>query len=493
MLRKIWRAGPIDRKQRVAVEDAVSVSTPVWPMAAGVAAALLALEFVVAPLRRGTLPVWGIVVVATLLMFMAVSMSGFVVRTIYTKRWPGMRSAPLVKASGLVALWVPAWVLLMETGSGLMVAAGRVCLACLGIFLKRCAVNDDIREENEVAVTETTPFLLEFDRFSRVMLPSVLLALLAEAAVVLVAARWFVAASLAGGAFAAVVGWKAMQRLSQIAARPILPVRSQNTMASAAFVLTLVALLPFLKVGPLFGGLIPKLHGSSGAQHGGEGRLKEQLSSSDGYSGIVLLAPRAEQKRIVAPVRHDVTDYSVKLAQPMEIPFDGAYWYFKAPDKMPRPSARVVRGSSLKATIRSSDYYPLLMEAHQRLSDSIDLGCCSSIGLVVQNGDRREGAIALELWVRNRLDPKSADRRRVGAVAPENLSHYLGTVTIPSSEHPHAPGDENAAPPDERLVFPVPPAMEGVRFDEISVVVRSSPARARVGAKIAIRKFVLQP
>jgi hypothetical protein len=35
--------------------------------------------------------------------------------------------------------------------------------------------------------------------------------------------------------------------------------------------------------------------------------------------------------------------------------------------------------------------------------------------------------------------------------------------------------------------------MDGVQFDEITVVVRPAPMRAKMGAKIAIKKFVLEP
>jgi hypothetical protein len=35
--------------------------------------------------------------------------------------------------------------------------------------------------------------------------------------------------------------------------------------------------------------------------------------------------------------------------------------------------------------------------------------------------------------------------------------------------------------------------MSGTVFDEISVVVKTAPERARMGAKVAIKKFVLEP
>jgi hypothetical protein len=118
------------------------------------------------------------------------------------------------------------------------------------------------------------------------------------------------------------------------------------------------------------------------------------------------------------------------------------------------------------------------MEAHQRLDDPIDLGCCSAMNLVVRNADRREGAIVLELWVRKRGTPTTA-------------LHYLGTETVPSSVQPPATRTTDA--PEESLRFLIPPAMDGIEFDEILVVMRGAPSRATVGAQVGLRKFVLEP
>jgi hypothetical protein len=178
----------------------------------------------------------------------------------------------------------------------------------------------------------------------------------------------------------------------------------------------------------------------------------------------------------------------------MEIPFDGQYWYFKWPEKQPRPTARVVRGSSTKTQVRSSDRYPLLMEAHQKLAEPLDLGCCSAMDLVVENGDQLDGPISLELWVKKLPNTQAAVRQRVNAVAPEQAPHYLGTVAIPSSELPIAQRPNVSGKlVEEKLRFPIPAAMDGTNFDEITVVVRQAPERARMGAKVAIKKFVLEP
>jgi len=487
MPRASWKLGGISPGQTPASGDASA-----WAMVPGVAAAAVVLGILCPWLRRGSLPQIGLIVLAASLLFLAVMVSGFVSRAIYAKISRARISpdgtrifAPVVRAACLTSLWVPAWILFMQTWSLLMVVAACLCLASLGVFLKRCAVENAPAPEDRIEPgLHEAPFQFESISIGRVLLPSLVLALMMEGAIVLMGVRRYSAASLVCGVCVAALGWRAVSRLSPGTwRRPLLSNGSQGLIVSLAFVLTAVALLPYLKGSPFRGGLIPGLRGR-GVARSVAARPKEQFAnSSDGYSGIILLSPNEQQKRIVVPVKHDPTNFAVKLAQPIEIPFNGAYWYFKAPDKAPRITARVVHGNTLKATIRSSDFYPLLMEAHQKLADPIDLGCCSAIHLVVQNADRREGAIALELWVKKR------------AVTPP-ANHYLGTMTIPSSEH--SPGissdaEDAPAPPEEKLVFPVPAAMEGVQFDEITVVVRSAPARARTGAQIAIRRFVLQP
>jgi hypothetical protein len=473
-------------------EEAPGFYLSAWPMIVGVGAAAVILDLLCSWIRRGSLPKIGVLIVAASLLCIAVMISGFVVRAIYARISLGARrvSTPVLRAACLTALWVPAWILFIETWSLLMILAACLCLASLGIFLKQCSFERVASggRGSSPQVPPKTPFLLDSPALGRLLLPSILLALLAEVAIVLVGARWYPSASMAWGIFAAVLGWRAVSVLSIGTAKPVLPGSRQAIIVTTAFVLTVIALLPYLRVSPFRGSLIraKTIHE--------DGSKTNSPETSDGYSGIILLPLSVQHRRIVVPVKHDSTSFSTKFTQPMEIPFDGVYWYFKPPDKAPRPTAQVVRGSSTKAVIRSSDRYPLLMEAHQKLEAPLDLGCCSAMELVVENADHREGAIALELWVRKRADPMSKSRLRVNAVSPEQAPHYLGTMAIPSSEstigmRADVPGKRA----EEKLRFPIPAAMDGILFDEITIVVKSAPARARAGAQIAILKFVLEP
>ena len=480
--------------------DGVVVQTmSVWPIVAGVAISAWVLDFVVSWLPRGSMNRVGIAILAFILLFTAVMVCGFVVRTVYARLLPrmGVRTTPVVRVACLAALWVPAWVLFVETSSLLMIGAGALCLLTLGWLLKRCEIEVAAQGVAPSVLHQPgTPFLFDGVPLARVLLPSLLLVLLFDAAIGLAANYWFVASSLVTGLFAGVLAWRAAARrvavagaLQGIQQRPVISSRGQVGIVATAFVLTLAALIPFLRAGQrTFGMKGPKIMAKNADAP------KDQSASADGYSGIILLPLTEAQKKIVAPVKRDLVPHlGVKISEPMEIPFDGQYWYFKAPERQPRPSARVVRGNSALAQIRSTDRYPLLMEAHQKLAEPIDLGCCNSMDLVVENADKLEGAISLELWVKKLPDAKAA-KQRVNVVAAEQAPHYLGTVAIPSSQmaigaRPNVSGKLV----EEKLSFPIPAAMDGTMFDEITVVVRPAPERAKAGAQIAIKKFVLEP
>ncbi|MBS1800217.1 MAG: hypothetical protein JSS95_10360 [Acidobacteria bacterium] len=493
------RSGEVPTNSELVADGVAAQQMPVWPMTLGIVIAAWVLDFLVSWLPRGSMNRIGLVVLASMLLFSAVIVCGLVVRTVYGRLLPSGKAVatPVVRAACLTALWVPAWVLFVETSSLLMIAASILCLLTLGYFMKRCQI-ERVQAEVEARQHQPgTPFLFEGTPLTRVLLPSLLLVLLLDAAIALAANYWFVASSLMAGVFAGVLAWRAATRRIVIAGaspvvqpKPVVSSSGQAGIAAAAFVLTLAALLPFLRAGQK----TYSMKGPKVAKNAADAP-KDPSASADGYSGIILLPLAEAQKKIVAPVKRDlVPHFGVKISEPMEIPFDGQYWYFKPPEKQPRPTAKVVRGSSTKAQIRSTDRYPLLMEAHQKLSEPIDLGCCSAMNLVVENADKLEGAIALELWVKKLPDAKAAAKQRVNVVAPELAPHYLGTMVIPTSEMPIAARPNVSGKlVEEKLSFPIPAAMDGTMFDEITVVVRPAPERAKAGAQIAIRKFVLEP
>ena len=413
----------------------------------------------------------GLFSLAGVLLLCGSFVSGAVARWI-ARRTPNSPSG-IAQAAWMGALWVPAWALCLQGPSLLTVLAACFCAMSITRSLKRYHRDPETADERPSGglfwIDDSKPL-------ARLILPSLALAVIAEGATIAIfGERYRLASLLTGGCVAALV-WrfrsKAAPRdeLTKGAARP-----RKIISFSLAFLFTMVVLLPYLKGRRLFPtGDMLLAKSASGGRRAEKGQ--DPANGSDGYTGIILLPLTETHTAIVAPRRKDSSTTRGRPAQPMVIPFDGVYWYFKAPDKRPRPSARMVRGSSTKAVIRSSDRYPLLMEAHQRLGTRIDLGCCSGVQIVLQNADHRPGPIALELWFTDSLQPRLR-------------GSYLGTVTIPSSEVEGL----RELPAEETMAFAVPASVVGREFDEITVVVRPAQERSRTGAQIAIRRFVLMP
>ncbi len=268
----------------------------------------------------------------------------------------------------------------------------------------------------------------------RLLLPALLVAVLAQGAVTAMVLDSFVIGSLVAGGCVAGLVWMSSGRALRQGVRRESRTRV-GVMRALALVLTIIVLGPYLRR-PVTARGLSLLPGVAAAPRVVE---KRPGSNSGGFTGIILLPLMKPEKTIVAPVSKGATAMGQKVAEPMVIPFDGVYWYFKAPDRRPQATAHLVKGSSLKAKVHSTDALPLLMDAHQELGQPIDLSCCSRIEIAVQNADRRTGAIYLELWLRDKSLPGMVGR-------------YVGTVAIPSSES-DVSQDRSGAVTDERLEF----------------------------------------
>ena len=196
------------------------------------------------------------------------------------------------------------------------------------------------------------------------------------------------------------------------------------------------------------------------------------------YTGVILTLPPKPHPPIEPPTRAEPTSLSTTARKLITIPFDGSYWYFKAPDTRPRPNARTERGDPLKANIRSTDHAALAMEAHQLLPAPIPTDCCHALRLDLVNGDTRPGVIRVEVLLKDLAGNASA-----------RLS--LGSLVIPSSQPSHIPLDRPAV--HESLQFQLPASQPGRSFNEITIVIRPAADRALAGSKIAIEDFVLLP
>ena len=241
-----------------------------------------------------------------------------------------------------------------------------------------------------------------------------------------------------------------------------------------AFALLLLALTPWIAG---TGGL-----GVSAARSKGGGAPTHPSTSHTNQAGVdyvgVILWPPPKKKLEIVPPRPDAPTLGHGIGtRTLIIPFDGPYWYFKAPLTAPGAHAHVTFGKSTEATVRSTDRMPLRMQAHMNLGMPIDLSCCREINVTVTNADNRAGRIDLALVL---SDTES----------PTGRSVTLGDAPVLSSETMRATA---RAPITETLHFRVPPAAPIHRFDEINVILQPSAERSHFGAKIAVDQFELVP
>jgi hypothetical protein len=201
-------------------------------------------------------------------------------------------------------------------------------------------------------------------------------------------------------------------------------------------------------------------------------------TDKSGYISIILWPPPKKKTKITNPPPHVQSYGAWNMSKPLVILFDGPYWYFKAPDKRPGVKAHVVHGKPALVNIHSTDWRPLLMEAHQNLDSPIDLDCCRAIDIAITNSDTRPGRIAIGVILRDSMSPGKPTK-------------YLGEKPVVSSEP--ADFNMNRPPVKEVLRFSISQSGKLHQFNEITVVFLPAHERSLGGAKVSIRQFTLLP
>jgi hypothetical protein len=203
-------------------------------------------------------------------------------------------------------------------------------------------------------------------------------------------------------------------------------------------------------------------------------------AARDANAGVILWPKKQTYTKLVAPApaMGNTLQKSNRHANPLTIPFNGVYWFFKAPDLNPPRTSREMQGSPELLDIHSTDRRPLSMEAHENLGSLLDLDCCSGIQIVIRNADVYEETVSLELVL-------------INSSLPGKPSQSLGRMMVKSKRPWRL--YEKPAPISETLNFPIPPKHSIRRFDEVMIVFRLDAFRADDGAKIAIDRFVLVP
>jgi hypothetical protein len=203
------------------------------------------------------------------------------------------------------------------------------------------------------------------------------------------------------------------------------------------------------------------------------------LPETQGDPGVILVPEKLTHVKLLAPVPTIENGLlrNHRSTNPLVIPFDGVYWFFKAPDQHPPRTSRQAHGSPEMLNIRSTDRRPLSMEAHENLGNMIELGGCSRIQVAIRNADHYPETVSLELVL-------------INTRAPGKPAQSLGKVMVKSTR-PWKLYDEPAPAASETLDFVLPAKSSLRRFDEVSIVFRIDPARADAGPKMAIDHLVL--
>jgi hypothetical protein len=403
----------------------------------------------------------------------AAGAAGVFIPWFFLKTKPSFPFGSLAKKVGLAWGFLPGIILLYRRHSPWMFLVLAITAIAIAFNIRR------------LVPQAPAPFAAKWPQWQTGVLPSLhglpgpdsrpmrsfFLALCLQATIIAAVAEYFFPAAilLSLSLFLLVWRWSAFD---STATKRFANKRSSTLLYALAFFLTVLMLMP------------PASGGAGGAF--GAGRAPRtpptfahgpSATSDNDYIGIVLWPPPVK-KQTLPPVPRPNSFATGGAAKPLIIPFDGQYWYFKAPFVRPGPHAHVARGKPTDVTVRSSDLAPLLMEAHQILDKSIDLTCCREIEVAITNADTRPGKISLGLILTD-------------STSPDKPSRNLSNRPIASSEPDNIP--LNREPVKEVLRFPIPRSSTMHRFNEITIVYLPAPERSRGAAKISIQSFTLTP
>ena len=247
--------------------------------------------------------------------------------------------------------------------------------------------------------------------------------------------------------------------------------RSAGRAATAA-VLALLILIPLLLIR-----FVPPYAVEGTAEAAGRSRPTPGGYGSDAYRGILLFTVKQKDKKM-PPVPLERSVLIANRNRPTVIPFDGAYWYFQAPQRGLGFHPHIAQGDPVSESIYSTGWIPLAMQAHQTLPQPFDLRCCRTMVVKVKNGDNRPGRVDLGIVL--------AD-----SSLPGKPSLYLGTSPLASTEADHFAF--KAKPVEEELRFAIPDHPGLRKFDEITVFYFPDAERSTLGARIGVEQFELLP
>jgi hypothetical protein len=383
--------------------------------------------------------------------------------------WPAARNVV-----GAAAAWVliPPILLCWQRGSGWAVGLGACSAAALAVCIRGMIATENAEAHEPM---EPGPRFADLPAPDSGRPQALAVAVCVELAVVLLSRQeLFWATALMGiGSFLFV--WK---RLWSMRVKPDERMARPAGRAVVATALAMLILIPLLlRFGRGHGGMVETAQAASRSRADADRENGNKGDANDAYRGIVLFTVTNKEKELPPlPLRRDLLRAGV--ARRLIIPFDGAYWYFQAPRMGPGLHPHLAHGDPVAASIFSTGWIPLAMQAHQTLAQPVELGCCGEMQVTVRNGDNRRGRIDVGVLL---TDSTVAGRPTMD----------LGIKPIVSTEAENFSIKVN--PVHEDLTFAVP-ARRGIRkFDEITVFFFPDGERSTLGARVGIEQFELMP
>lgn len=452
-------------------ESVERLSSIAWPLAGSLAAVAWLMVFVCQFVLGSTLswPALFIFPLVCLALTAGAHAAAIVVVHEILDRQDDIPTWPLMYGTWVTVVWVPALAVLNKDRSAWVAVLLPLMTGLATALFYRWARRPEYVCEFEGDIQSL--FLVPSEAtLAQTIFPALLTSLAAQLGVVALAPRrdWLAALLFALACLFPV--WRFSRNPSSTFGRSLsTPFKS----SVAALLVTMIALLPFLKGGPgheALDRLLMELNRKKSTQPKAAAKRP-----GAGYSGIILLLPPKPPQTTLPP--SPSTDVPGR-AKPQVIAFDGAYWYFKEPDDAPRPDAKITHGDPLKVHIQSTNALALQMEAHQTVVPAIKMNCCSALRLNVTNADARPGAIFIEVVLRN-LETKP------------HKATTLGTVVLPSSTSGVIDFSRPAV--HETLTFHFPHPARAESFSEITVRIKATQERELAAAQVSVDSFVLVP
>jgi hypothetical protein len=194
------------------------------------------------------------------------------------------------------------------------------------------------------------------------------------------------------------------------------------------------------------------------------------------FAGVELYPEVKPHTRLVAPPLIGTAGSAVDRSDPLSIPFEGVYWFWRGPSDRPPLNSVVMHGSPSAQFFRSTDGDGMSMEARQNLGFAVDPKRYGAIEIFIQNVDPFPNTVSILLKVRN----TAVAGNRLLSLGMQDISARASSV-----------GGANSN--TQVLRFQIPSGIPIGSFDELTVSYYLKGARSDRSARIAIERFRLVP